>query len=218
MSILASALISLLQLTGVEAAQAEQLRLNNCIQRIETDPEGAYEDGLTWSFEGNRPGARYCTALSLIALDQPGEGAARLESLANATDSGNLAERAIYLAQAGNAWINAGAPEAAVIALTNALKLTPRDTAILKDRASAHMLLQDWGNAQVDLDTVISSQSSDGEALRMRASVHRNLENLQSALTDIKAAMAADPQNIDTLVLRGEIREDIRKSELVQLD
>lgn len=218
MSLLASALISLLQLTGVEAAQTEQSRLTSCIERLETDPEGAYEDGLAWSFEGNRPGARYCTALALIALDQPGEGAARLESLANATDSGSLAERAIYLAQAGNAWINAGAPEAAIVAFTNALKLTPRDTDLMKDRASAHMLLEDWGNAQTDLDTVILSQTSDAEALRMRANVHRNLKNLQSALTDIKASMSADPQNINTLVLRGEIREEIRKSELVQID
>ena len=218
MSLLASTLLSLLQLTGVEAAQAEQNRLNNCLQRLELDPEGAYEDGLAWSFEGNRPNARYCTALALIALNQPAEGAARLESLANATDSGSLYDRAIYLAQAGNAWIEAGAPEAAITAFTNALKLTPKNAEIMKDRASAYILLSDWAKALAELDVIIERQSYDAEALRLRANVHRKLKNLTSALSDIEASMAAAPQNIDTLVLRGEIREEIRTSKLVQVE
>ena len=96
MSILAATAISIAMLQNVSTdfAQREATRLDACIARIDVDAEEAYEDALAWSFEGNRPGARQCVALALIALGQEAEGAARLEELANATDSGTMEQRA----------------------------------------------------------------------------------------------------------------------------
>src|SRR5690606_40228459 len=68
-----------------------------------------------------------------LALGQEAEGAARLEELANAPDAGGIEERGIYLAQSGNAWLLADMPDAAVVTLTNALKLRPEDGELYKE-------------------------------------------------------------------------------------
>jgi tetratricopeptide (TPR) repeat protein len=216
MSILAFAAVSyaLLQSVSAGIAQTEATRLDTCIARIDANPEEAYEDALAWSFEGNRPGARQCVALSLIALGQEAEGAARLEELANATDGGTLEQRALYLTQAGNAWLVAGAPEAAIVTLTNALKIVPGDPNLLVDRASAHIMLEQWTKAISDLDTALQSSPGFGTAHYLRAEARLGKGDLDLALEDVKAAMIAEPDNIDTLVLRGRVREAIRLSEV----
>jgi tetratricopeptide (TPR) repeat protein len=216
MSILAVAAISyaFLQSTSADFATREATRLDACIARIDEDPEEAYEDALAWSFEGNRPGARQCVALSLIALGQEAEGAARLEELANATDGGTMEQRALYLTQAGNAWLVAGAPEAAVLTITNALKILPGEPNLLVDRASAHLMLEKWPEAIADLDKALAASPGMGTAHQLRAEARLNNGDLDLALADVKAAMAAQPDNIDTLVLRGRVREAIRLSEV----
>ena len=216
MSILAATAISfaMLQNVSTDFAQREATRLDACIARIDEDPDEAYEDALAWSFEGNRPGARQCVALALIALGQEAEGAARLEELANASDSGSMDQRAVYLMQAGNAWLVAGAPEAAVVTLTNALKIHPDDPDLLVDRASARILLEKWPEAIQDLDKALSVSPGLAAAHQLRAEARLNMNDLQPALADVKAAMAAEPDNIDTLVLRGRIREAIRLADV----
>ena len=162
----------------------------------------------------NVPGARQCVALALIALGQEDEGAARLEELANASDGGTMEQRALYLTQAGNAWLVAGAPEAAVVTLTNALKIMPNEPNLLVDRASAQILLGKWPEAIKDLDKALEALPGLAAAHQLRAEARLNMNDLEPALADVKAAMAAEPDNIDTLVLRGRIREAIRLSEV----
>ena len=216
MSILAAAAISvaLLQNVGADIAAREATRLDACIARIDVDAEEAYEDALAWSFEGNRPGARQCVALALIALGQEDEGAARLEELANASDGGTMEQRALYLTQAGNAWLVAGAPEAAIVTLTNALKIMPNEPNLLVDRASAQILLGKWSEAIKDLDKALEALPGLAAAHQLRAEARLNMNDLEPALADVKAAMAAEPDNIDTLVLRGRIREAIRLADV----
>ena len=190
--------------------QSENQRLSACIDRIETDAEGAYEDGLKWAEAGRRPAARVCVALALIALGQGEEGALRLEELANSPDAGGLDERAVYLAQAGNAWLVAGAPEAAIVTLTNAMKLSPRDAALYVDRARAHMTMKTWDKAGADLDRAVELSPGLAEAYHMRAHALTELGRLDDAWADVKAAMRADPSNVEVLVLRGRVREAMR--------
>ncbi|MFN7054397.1 tetratricopeptide repeat protein [Hyphomonas sp.] len=195
---------------GAEIAANEARRLETCVAKIETAPSEAYEDGLAWTFEGNRPGARQCTALALIALGNVEEGAIRLERLATAVDGGTMEQRALYFAQAGNAWMQIGAAEAAAVAFTEALKLMPATPELLLDRASAHMLIDRWSEAKSDLDRLIADAPEDGLAHQMRAEVFLNLGDYDAAMRDVQAAMAADPKNIDTLLVRGRVREAIR--------
>ena len=199
--------LALLQSTGERIAAAEQARLEACLTRIETDPAEAYEDGLAWLYQGNRPGARQCTALALIALGHPAEGAERLTNLANASDAGTLAERAAFLSQAGNAWIQASNPDAALEAFSGALKIAPDAPELLLDRASAQLLLANYDEAIADLDSALLYKPGLGEAHQMRGEAWLAKGEPDKAMTDVLAAMEADPENVDTLVLRGRVRE-----------
>ncbi|MEP0313626.1 MAG: tetratricopeptide repeat protein [Hyphomonas sp.] len=216
MSILALAIASLAlsQSAGATIEAREADRLEACVAKIEVDPEEAYEDGLAWIYQGNRPNARQCTALALIALGRPDEGAARLEQLANSVDGGSMEQRAEYLIQSGNAWLQAGAPEAAIVTFTNALKLKPGVPDLLVDRASANLMLGNWTEAKEDLDRALTLAPSMAIARQLRAEAHLNLDQLNLAMADIDAAMAVDPENIDTLVLRGRVREALRLSKV----
>lgn len=220
MSLLSLAITSLIlsQSASAEISEREAERLEACVARIEIDPEEAYEDGLAWIYQGNRPGARQCTALALIALGREDEGAARLEQLANATDGGSMEQRAEYLTQAGNAWLQAGAAEAAVVTLTNALKLKPNTVDLLVDRASAQLMLGKWSKAEADLDAALDLAPGMAIAHHLRAEARLNLDEAELAMEDVEAALEADPENIDTLVLRGRVREAIRLSDVRVID
>ena len=204
------AVLPMSQTTISDIARAEQARLNACIEKVETDPEEAYEDSLAWLSAGNRPNARYCNAIALLALDKFEEGAARLEALANAPDPISLEDRALYMTQAGNAWLTANYPEAAIVALSDALKLQQGDADLYKDRAAAYLALERWIEGVDDLNAALSLVPIDAEALAMRARAHLATDNLTAAEADMKEALAQDPTNIEILVLRGDIREAIR--------
>lgn len=191
-------------------AQTEEERLEKCIAKIDVDVDGAYQDGLTWLASGNRPAARQCTALALIALGQEAEGAARLEELANAPDAGGLDERGVYLAQSGNAWLMAGLPDEAIVTLTNAMKLRPEDGELYKDRARAFMLQKKWLEAGRDLDVAIELHAGNAEAFRMRGHALLKLNRLDEAWKDVETAMRLAPKDVDVIVLRGDVREAMR--------
>ncbi|MEQ9504648.1 MAG: hypothetical protein RLO80_00155 [Hyphomonas sp.] len=203
----------MMQSAGAEIARAEEARLAACVEKIETDPDNAYEDGLAWAAEGNRPGARQCTALALIALGSLEVGAERLQALATAPDGGTMEQRALYLSQAGHAWLQAGAADAAVISFSDALKLAPGTTDLLLDRAAANIVLEEWDEALSDLDLALANSPGLSTGHQLRAEVHLNKKSYDLAMQDVEAAMRADPKNIDTLVLRGDVREAIRIAE-----
>jgi tetratricopeptide (TPR) repeat protein len=206
----AGAALFLQQSAGTQPAAAEAARLEACVEKIETAPEEAYEDGLAWSFAGNRPGARQCTALALIALGNVEEGAVRLENLSMSSDGGTLEQRAVYLSQAGNAWLQIGAAEAAAVSFSEALRLAPGENDLLLDRASAYMVIDKWDEAMADLNAVIANSPGDAIAYQMRAEIHLNKDALDLAMKDVETSMAADPRNIDTLLVRGRVREAMR--------
>ncbi len=213
----AAAALSLLQSApmtdaGREIAAQEARQLDTCRALIETAPDEAYEMGLAWLGKGNRPPARHCTALALIALEHHEEGAARLEELANASDAGGVEARALYLAQAGNAWLAAGFPEAALTTLENANRISPGDADLMTDLASAQLALGQWREASGTLGQALEIIPGHSEALGLRARALRELGLFDAALADVNAARIAAPDNIDLLVLRGEIREAKRLS------
>lgn len=218
MSLTALALLALpfSQSASADIAAAEQERLNTCIELVETDPQAAYQDSLVWLGSGNRPRARYCNAISLLALEYYEEGAARLEALANAPDAIALEDRALYMAQAGNAWLTGSYPDAAVTAFSEAIKIDPRNADYLKDRATGYLALERWLEAIDDLTAALSFQPNDPEAFALRARAHLAMNDLRNAEIDMQAALAQDPRNIDILVLRGDIREAIRLSRELQ--
>ncbi|MEL6828851.1 MAG: hypothetical protein AAFO63_01815 [Pseudomonadota bacterium] len=194
-------------------ARDEQARLNTCIEKVETVPEEAYEDSLAWLSNGNRPKARYCNAISLIALERTEEGAARLEALANAPDPISLENRALYMTQAGNAWLSSNYPEAAVTAFSAALNIQPNNADIYIDRGAARLALEDWMLGIDDLSQAISLAPTKTEAFYLRSSAFLETEDYAAAQADLDVLLAREPENLDYLVLRGDIREAIRLRE-----
>lgn len=203
----------LLQSAAAELAAAERARFNACLQTIETDPEAAYEDALDWLSQGARPLARQCAALALIELGEVEEGALRLEALANAPDGGTIADRAVYLAQAGNAWLADGYAKEAATAFSNAIKLSPDDPNLRKDRAAAYLLLDQPTEALSDLDSALELGRFDPETLLLRGQALLALERYDEAMAAVVDALDVDPDNIDVLLLRGRVREAIRLAE-----
>ena len=61
--------------TGANAYQ-------NCVAGIDINPADAFEKALAWRDQGGGTQADHCAALALIALDEPGEAATRLDMLA----------------------------------------------------------------------------------------------------------------------------------------
>lgn len=194
-------------------ARDEQERLNACIERVETAPEEAYEDSLAWLSSGNRPKARYCNAISLLALERTEEGAARLEALANAPDPISLDNRTLYMAQAGNAWLSANYPEAAVTAFSAALNMQPKNPDLYVDRAAAWLAQESWMEGIDDLNEAISLSPNYTEAFYLRASAFLESDDLSNAQADLDVLLQRDPENLDYLVLRGDIREAVRLKE-----
>jgi len=195
-----------------ETLRIEKQRLNDCLQKIETDPAEAYEDALAWLNEGARPNARYCAALSLSALGHHAEAAARLEALAEQKGAGTLNERAVFLTQAGNAWLAGGQADAAILALTNAMKIRKSDPDLFKDRAIAYLAADRSFEATEDLNQALLFSPLDPEAYRLRALSYLQQKAYNSAMQDIENSRRYDPENIETLLLRGEIKEAMRKS------
>jgi tetratricopeptide (TPR) repeat protein len=192
-------------------AQTEKETLEHCLDQIDKDAEVAYQDGLTWLSKGNRPAARQCTALALIALGQEAEGAHRLEELANAPDAGGIEERGVYLTQSGNAWLLAKMPEEAIVTLTNAMKLRPSDGELFKDRSRAHVMLKHWKEAASDLDNAIQLSAADAEAYRLRGYALMKQSRLEEAWQDVVAAQKLAPKDVNVLLLRGDVREAMRQ-------
>lgn len=201
------------QQTGdlIRAEETEKLR--TCLELIETDPEQAYEMSLAWLYEGNRPGARECKAKSMISLGYFEDGALQLEALANAPDAGALEDRAHFLSRAGNAWLQAGLPEEAILAFDNAFLLNSEDFNLYTYRAQAYLVQGEWEKAEADLELAIGNQPGDINMYIYRAQARLGQDKFDEALSDIAQARAIDPENIDVLVLRGDIREAKRLAE-----
>ncbi len=198
---------------GDALRQEDRERLADCIHKIDVQPAEAYEDGLAWQGEGNRPEARQCTALALIALGREEEGASRLEALATSSDGGTIASRATYFAQAGNAWLISGRPGAALTAFDEAVKLGAGDPDIFKDRARAYLLEDMWPEAERDLTKALSARANDAQGYRLRSEARLQQSDLDGAYEDIRIAMELAPDDVEVMVQRGRVREARRLAE-----
>src|SRR5256885_17081911 len=85
-------------------APASANSYESCVAVIDRNPTEAFDTALAWRDRGGGLPAEHCAALALIALDEAGEAASRLGTLASRNDAGNVSERAKLLTEAGNAW------------------------------------------------------------------------------------------------------------------
>ncbi len=178
----------------------------SCVAAINKNAADAFEMALAWRTQGGGLPADHCAALALLALDEPGEAASRLNGLAQRSDAGSREERAALLSQSGNAWLLANQAENADTAFTAALKLTPADAELWTDRARARAARQDWANAEADLSRALSFAKVRPEIYVLRASARHAQGNTLGYKADIDAALAIDKTFPEALLERGGIK------------
>lgn len=181
-------------------------RYDACLAQARAAPQQAFETALQWETDGGGVPARHCQAVALVALQQYGEAAMRLQGLAYQPSSGPAALRAELLDQAANAWILENQPQNAVSTLNAALKLAPDDPVLFIDRARAAAMTKDWPAAIRDLSTALSLDPAREEAYVFRASALRQAGQPRHALEDIDTALALDERDPDALLERGAIQ------------
>lgn len=213
-ALLALALALAVPAAAAQGVASEAAQYHACVQRVNENPNKAFDQALEWRDNGGGAPAIHCSALALVALGKHAEAATRLEALA-ATPGGAIMA-AELLAQAGNAWLLAGYPEQANAALGAALarlpneiggKASPAHTVlsvdILVDRARALAAIADWPAAERDLTLALARAPERGEAYVFRASARRHQDKRALALEDLQRALALDPTSATALLERG---------------
>jgi len=114
------------------------------------------------------------------------------------------------MTQAGNAWLSANYPEAALTAFSTALRLQSSDPFIYIDRAAAYFTIGDWALGLNDLDAALSLAPGLTDARLLRARAYLKTDALEAAQTDLDRLLITEPDNIDVLLLRGELNEAFR--------
>jgi tetratricopeptide (TPR) repeat protein len=176
-----------------------------CLHLARTKPEDGWEEAIAWGSLGGGEPARHCAAVALIGLGKMEEGARRLEALANQSRGSNLL-RAEMLAQAAQAWLQAGQPEKALADLDTGLGLAPGHPDLLLDKAVVYAQAAHYQKAVEELTTLLKSQPNRVEAMVLRGSAYRYLDKLELAKEDIARALVLDPDVPDALLERGMIR------------
>ena len=191
---------------------ADQKHLAACIDKIDVDPEAAYEEAMSWANETHAPEARRCAALAMIGRGEPAIGAQKLLALVMEKDAGDGATRAEILVEAGNAWILAERPANAIAALNGALKLAPNSPDVLIDRARALIMEGKWRDGEMDLTRALDQRPKDAYALTIRAQARLQQEVFDLALKDAQAALAIEPKDDLALAVRGAAIDGQRKA------
>ena len=178
----------------------------SCMARASANPTEAYREAVAWRDSGGGRPARHCVAVALLGLGLYQDAARKLEDIARKADTGGVTRRGELLAQAANAWLIAGKPEAAYANQTAALKIRPDDVELLIDRSISLATLVKYWEAVDDLNRALELQPGRIDALIFRATAYRRLDTIELADEDIRRALAVSPDNPDGLLERGNIR------------
>lgn len=185
-----------------------------CLERIAEDNDLAYEEAMIWQDEGGGRRAKHCVAMALYALGHEDEAAARLDSLAMASDGGTKLMRADFYSEAANFWLVDGQADRAYKSASEGLKLRKDHIDLRIARARAYAMLERYDYAETDLTSVLKFSPNNPDALRYRADAKMKQGRLDEAKIDIESALRADPTKVETALLRGQINEAIRLDKL----
>ncbi|MGQ0659741.1 MAG: tetratricopeptide repeat protein [Sphingosinicella sp.] len=184
-------------------------RYRACVARVRENPEQAIQAASTWRVDGGGIYARLCLGLAYVALERWGPAATVYEQAAAEAQNAGDIRRADFLVQAGNAWIAAGQPTRAVLALDAALATTNLTDELRGevhlDRARAMVALNNLAAARQDIDRAGSLVPGDPMVWYLSAELARRESNLARAETDIQRAMSLAGDNPDIVLLAGTI-------------
>jgi len=186
---------------GEDAATYEK-----CLALARKDPSEGFETGSSWRDHGGGLPAEHCVAVALIGLKEYVEAAHRLEKLASGMVRESDGLRAGALAQAAEAWTEAGRPDNAEAALTEALKLAPHNPDYLVNRAVTYAQRQNYHAAVEDLNKALAAGGPRADALAYRAAAWRFLGDLTQARVDAEKAIQNDPNLAEAWLELGNVK------------
>jgi tetratricopeptide (TPR) repeat protein len=184
-------------------------RFARCVGLTQTDPAAARAEAGRWRIGGGRYFARQCAGLAFAAEKNWLSAAAEFEEAAREAQLAKDDRAASYWAQAGNAWLAAGQPAKARVALDAALaagSLTglPLGEAQL-DHARALVAAGDLDAARGDLDLALTTAGDDPLAWLLSATLARRMDNLPRARSDIAEALKRSADDASVQLEAGNI-------------
>ena len=180
-----------------------QRRYAECMKLARGEPLKALPMAEKWMGEGGGLGARHCVALAMFQSGKYAQAAAQFEAMARDMGQERPGLRAELWAQAGQAWMEAGAAEKASQAQSRALELKTDDPDLWVDRGLSYAAMQAWPRAIGDFDRAIRLRQDDVEVLVLRAAAWRNARDPRRALEDANRALTIAPDHSEALLERG---------------
>jgi tetratricopeptide (TPR) repeat protein len=174
---------------------------------VRNNPKEGLEKAKTWKEQGGGFYADHCIAMALFQLGDYAGAAKRFEELATAMLGMPAKERALALDQAGQSWLNAGAPDRAKAAFDAALALNGEDPDLLVDRASAFYDLKQYWDAIDDLNRAAELAPRRADIYIYRGTAYRLVDSPDLALEDIERGLALAPHSPIGLLERGNLRQ-----------
>lgn len=189
--------------------EAPEERYRRCAEQVRANPGFAVETANAWLLQGGSLYARQCLGLAYVALERWEPAASLFEQAANDVPAGQGALRADLFVQAGNAWIAAGQPTKAVLALDQALAASTLADELRGevhlDRARALVALNDLAGARRDLDRALQLVPADPFGWYLSAALARREGNFNRGRADIARAQGIVPTNPDFQLLAGTL-------------
>jgi len=178
-------------------------RYTDCMAMARRDPLRALPLAEKWMGEGGGLGARHCVALAMFGAGRHLQAATQFEAIARDMGRQRLGLQAELLAQAGQAWLEAGQAENAASAQTRALDIKSDDPELWIDRALSFAAMRAWPRAISDFDRALGLRPNNVEILVLRAAAWRNAGNPGQALADAARALRVAPDHSEALLERG---------------
>ena len=186
-----------------------ETRYRRCAEQVRTAPASAVDAANAWLVQGGSLYARQCLGLAYVALQRWDSAAAVYEQAGTEVPPAQDALRADLFVQAGNAWIAAGQPTRAILALDRALTASGLTDELRGevhlDRARALVALDDAAGARQDLDRAVQLVPSDPFAWYLSAALAKREGNLSRARSDIRQALEITPDHPDMQLLAGTL-------------
>ncbi len=190
-------------LSIIEESPDHLRKYNECMNLARAEPLKALPIAEKWHANAGGLAARHCVATAMYGAGRFIQAAAQFEAIARDMGRDRPGLRAELLAQAGQAFMEAGLPEKATEVQSRALELNAKDADLWLDRGLSFAALKAWPRAISDFDRALTLRRDDVEILVLRAAAWRNAGNPAKAYEDASRALKAAPDHSEALLERG---------------
>ena len=206
-------LLALMLFAATAATDADRGRYAACLAQTRSDPAAAIGTAQAWRVENGGVGALHCLALAQMARRDHAAALSSYEGAVRASRAAGDGQAVVLLAQAADAALIAGQPEAALKFLDSALA-TGGDAAVISPRAEAALRLtraetlvdlKRDKDAAVDLARATGLAPGNADGWLLRATLARRMGDTALAETAILKAAEAAPDSAEVQYEAGLI-------------